>query len=193
MRRKIMLPIGIIASLVLSITMLTGLAFAVGSPVADTDDAVADAADILALRASSDGSDITVELDLDGASASRFKYRIHFDYKNGMADDADRNDDGFVDGLDFCFTTSDDTSKLHRNKETGPGSWDGAGTAFLTLTVPYGDLTENDLSAIDPGDTVFIWADTQRKGIQDRAPDTDDGNGCAKPESTGEVLELVLN
>ena len=42
------------------------------------------------------------------------------------------------------------------------------------------------------GDTIFVWADAHFKGIQDRAPDTDDTNGCAKPEVAGEFVELVL-
>jgi Protein of unknown function (DUF1554) len=46
--------------------------------------------------------------------------------------------------------------------------------------------------ALTAGDTVFIWADTQLKGIVDRAPNTDASDGCADPEVPAEVLALLL-
>lgn len=39
---------------------------------------------------------------------------------------------------------------------------------------------------------MFIWADTQDKGIVDRAPNTDASDGCADPELDTEVLTLSL-
>ncbi len=174
--------------------LLAASAYALVS-VTDGNDAVADEADILELLADSDGTNIDVELVLDGEPGNKVKYRIHFDYKDGLATDADRDNDGDVDDDDFCFTTSDDTSKLggpHLGKQTGPGSWDdpvdnGDGTWSLFLRVPY-----TDLDGVAAGDEVFIWADTHRKGIQDRAPDTDGDDGCSKPEVIGEVLVLTL-
>jgi len=150
-------------------------------------------ADIVIVTDSSDGTNITVVLDTRTLLGNAPKYRVHFDYKDGLADVADRNNDTFVNAADFCFTTSDDTSKRHRGRDTGPGSWVQTGNNQLTLTVPYAALLENDNSPIDPGDTVFIWVDTQLRGVQDRAPDTDATDGCAKPELIGEVIVHVLN
>lgn len=59
----------------------------------------------------------------------------------------------------------------------------------LTFMVTLAEL------GLDPqqGDTeVLIWADTQRKNLRDRAPNTDSGNGCSKPETLAEVLVLPL-
>ena len=40
---------------------------------------------------------------------------------------------------------------------------------------------------------MLIWADTKRKKFVDRAPNTESGDECAKPEVASEVLSLVLN
>jgi hypothetical protein len=158
--------------------MLAASAYAQVS-VTDPDDAVDGEADIRELWADSDGTNIYVELVLDGQPGNKVKYRMHFDYKDGLATD---NPD--------CLTTSDDTSKLggpHLDKQTGPGSWNDDGTLSLFLTVPY-----TDLDGVAAGDDVFIWADTHRRGIQDRAPDTYGDDGCSKPQLIGEVLVLTL-
>ncbi len=47
-----------------------------------------------------------------------------------------------------------------------------------------------DVNMLPP--EILIWADTQFKGISDRAPNTEFGDLCAKPESSAEVLALSL-
>lgn len=75
-----------------------------------------------------------------------------------------------------------------RDKDTGPGIIT-AGTDTLTFTVMVDDLNPS----LVLGETVYIWADTQHKGINDRAPNTESGDGCAKPEVESEVLALTLS
>ena len=72
---------------------------------------------------------------------------------------------------------------LRGRKDTGPGSI-VANAEKLTFTVSVDEL--NPL--LDLGDTVYIWADTQYKGIADRAPNTEAGYGCSQPEVASEVL-----
>ncbi len=43
------------------------------------------------------------------------------------------------------------------------------------------------------GDTVLIWTDTRFKNVTDRAPNTESGDGCPKPEVAIEVIPLELN
>ena len=42
------------------------------------------------------------------------------------------------------------------------------------------------------GDAMLIWADAKFKNVTDRAPNTESGDGCAKPEVASEVLSLIL-
>ena len=42
------------------------------------------------------------------------------------------------------------------------------------------------------GDDIEIWADIQSNGVADRAPDTNGGDGCAKPQEEAEVLGIEL-
>jgi hypothetical protein len=92
-----------------------------------------------------------------------------------------------VDANDVCATTSDRGMMRTGTKNTGPG----------TITVDGFTLSyEVSLAALNPaltvGDTVYIWADTQARGIVDRAPNTDASDGCADPEEDTEVLTLSL-
>ncbi len=43
-----------------------------------------------------------------------------------------------------------------------------------------------------PGDDVEVWADTEMKGIADRAPNTNGDDGCAKPQEEEELLSIEL-
>ncbi len=78
---------------------------------------------------------------------------------------------------------------MHKgSKDTGPGLIAVDGNT-LTYTVTLAEL------GLDPslGDTeVHIWADTEQKGVQDRAPNTDATDGCDEPQNTDEVLTLPL-
>jgi len=198
---------GILVGVMALTSIFTMSVFAFVDTAADTDDAVADAADILNLSISSAASVITVDLILDGNTDNKFKYRVHFDTLGATAQDfAITNTETGAD----CRTTSDDTSKRFKNnKQTGPGSWaaavnigdsafdgtDGDDDFRLRLTVPYSALTETDLSQVDAGDVIYIWADTQWKGSVDRAPDnfTDGSDFCEEPQGIGEVVQHTLN
>jgi len=141
--------------------------------------------------------EIVVEMRLcDDPTGTRTKYRVHFDHTPPLfsvdGTTEDRNGDSNIDEDDFCATTSDDTMMRRRNKDTGPGIIEfveDAGMFFLIYTVLVDDLNPSLL--LD--DTVYIWADTQLKGIIDRAPDTDAlSDDCAKPEVETEVVALTL-
>jgi len=43
---------------------------------------------------------------------------------------------------------------------------------------------------IVPGAYLATWVDVHKKGIRDRAPDTNADDGCAKPQVIGEALEI---
>ena len=58
----------------------------------------------------------------------------------------------------------------------------------LTYSVAIDDLNPS----LELGDTVLIWADTKFKKTTDSAPNTESGDGCAKPEVVSEVLSVVL-
>lgn len=131
--------------------------------------------------------DITVEMALCADADNKTKYRVHFDHTVPFAPDPDRNGDGYITEDDFCVTTSDDTMMHRGNKDTGPGLIRVEGSV-LKYTVHIAELNPQ----LDTGDTILVWADTQYKGIKDRAPDTNDSDGCGKPEVAAEYIELVL-
>ena len=123
--------------------------------------------------------------NLDGDKKK--KYRVRFDHTTPFFDEEDRNDDGVVDGNDFCATTSD-AAMMHRsNKDTGPGVIT-SDTDALIFTVPVDELNP----ALELGDLVYVWGATNYKNIQDGAPTTEGGDGCSKPEAETEVLALTL-
>jgi len=110
------------------------------------------------------------------------KYRLHIDHTSP-----------FFDDVNSCSTTSDDTMKRHRGRNTGPGNIE-VSTFFaaddgLTYTVNIADLSPDIMG----DDTLYVWLDTQKKGIQDRAPDTNGEDGCSKPEVGGEASPVVVN
>ncbi len=150
--------------------------------------------DVDTVTVASDGTKITVTVELCGSFNNNTKYRVHFDYKDSNGDLLT----GFIGpNNEECATpegtTSDDTIKLHRGKTTGPeeNDVDASGTT-LTFEVLYEDLVVNG-TTLQSGDTVYIWVDTQYKGIQDRAPSTDCTDGCSKPQECDEVIEHTLN
>ena len=165
------------------------------SPIYDgCDDVSLNGVDIKTLTADSDasyGGTVTVFLQLCTDILNNTQHRIHFDTKAGFANDADRDNDGDVDGDDFCATTSDDTFKLLKlaNGATfkiGPAlNAATEGADFIEWVVPYASL------GVSGGDKILIWADAYRNGIQDRAPDTD-GTNCSMPNVLSEVLELLV-
>ena len=40
--------------------------------------------------------------------------------------------------------------------------------------------------------TVLIWTDTKLKKVTDRAPNTESGDDCARPQVDSEVISVVL-
>jgi hypothetical protein len=183
--------VGALAALLFFGFAQTSFAFPDNAMDADGDDASPSAADILSLTVTSTGGgtdEITVTMVLQAATTlNGAKYRVHFDYTGDLASEDPAG----------CATTSDDTSKTSRRrgsfKDTGPGIITGQGTTTLVFTVSYAEL------GLVSGDDVEIWADTQMsgnptfKGIRDRSPDTDGGDGCSKPEGASEVLQITLD
>ncbi len=165
--------------------------------------------DIKSVEVTSDGSVLTVAVTLCGAIDNKTKIRVHYDYEDPLFDvpgTADRNGDGFITAADVCATTSDDTEILARSgggndKITGPSTtatpididMSDPNMPVLTYTVNYSDLDGSDSVALSTDDTVAVWVDAHDKGIADRAPDTDDSDGCSKPETANEVIEHMLN
>ncbi len=153
--------------------------------------------DVDTVTVTSDGTKITVTVLLCDAPDNKAKYRVHFDYKSSKVTDPPHGDKG-PDLLipDFtCATTSDDTIKLFKlDKTTGPEADGVVGVAGSTLTfeVLYTDLVVNQAPGhLDTGDIVYIWVDIHYRGIQDRAPSTDDA--CSKPNECDEVIAHTLN
>ncbi len=65
----------------------------------------------------------------------------------------------------------------------------GRHRVILGPSIPLG-VTSGSLGL---GDTVLIWADTKLRKDTDKAPNTESGDGCAKPEVASEVISLELN
>lgn len=177
----------------LSMVMGGALALLASGTTAATDpcgDGGEGSQDIESLSASFDAAThtITVDLTLCAEADTKTKYRVHFDHTAPFATDLNRNGDTVINDDDFCVTTSD-SGMMHRGKrDTGPGAIAVDGK-HLSYWVSMADLNP----ALAIGDTILVWADTQDKGIVDRAPNTDDSDGCSKPEVTGEFVALVLN
>lgn len=132
--------------------------------------------DINVVEATSDGTNIEVHLTLCANIDPQTQYKVHFDHTSPFA--TENNPD--------CETTSDDTMKLGaRNKETGPGVITPTGN-MIWYSVTYAEL------GLSGGDTVLIWADTNKKNEKDRAPNTDGGN-CNKPDVETELIPLTLH
>ena len=94
----------------------------------------------------------------------------------------------YLDPNPDCVTTFDDRMAHKGRKDRGPGIIDVIDNT-LTYSVAVDEL--NPLLGL--GDTVLIWADTKFKKVSDRAPNTEAGDGCAKPEVASEVISLILD
>jgi hypothetical protein len=184
----------VVVSLAVAVVLSTGFAEAQMVGVVDGCDVGGMSWDINLVSATFDYplQQIAVDVILCAPVDNRTKYRVHFDHTAPFAPDLDRNGDGTIDEADFCVTTSDDTMifRGHRGlgKTTGPGDIVVSLPVTISYTVPLAELSTDLMT----GDTVYIWADTQWKGIRDRAPNTEEADGCAKPEVASETLELVL-
>ncbi len=133
------------------------------------------------------------------------KYRLHIDHKDpagGRYGDEHVFEPDDEDGLDDCETSDDDgvMYRVHKNgrkRVYGPGTVayvDGSLRDTLTFNVPYAGLLDDQETpaAVATDNVVHLWVDIQQKGICDRAPDTDDTDGCAKPEISAEVISIKL-
>ncbi len=177
--------------------------------------------DIESVSATSGGGNIVVTVVTCSAfddiidEKRMIKYRLHIDHKSP---EGDRYEDGHVFtaddevALDDCETSSDDgvMFRVHKNKAVGSssefntsnGRVYGPGTVAedntdpwtLTFTVPYAGLLDDETEpgAVAAGDVVHLWMDVQQKQICDRAPNTDDSDGCSKPDNAVEVLTIIL-
>ncbi len=154
-----------------------------------------DGANIDSLWVNSNGTTIFIHMTLCGELKNGTKYRVHLDHIAPFATDPDLREsevctltETYDPGNTLKGTTSDDTMihAIRRNgnsKDTGPGIIMSDGN-MLWYEVSYDEL------GLNPGDQVLVWADTQARGIVDRAPDTNDSDGCSKPTGSGEVLSL---
>ncbi len=146
--------------------------------------------DVDTVEAYSDGTTIFVHLTLCNDIESGVKYRVHFDYTDQTDLDEDATDEApdTPDSDETCQTTSDDTMMRRGTRETGPGIIT-EDTDMLWYEVDYDELTKNGFDLVS-GDQVLIWVDTQFRGINDRAPNTQEP--CSKPQTLGEVIDLTL-
>jgi hypothetical protein len=142
--------------------------------------------DIDTVEADSDGTSIFVHLNLCAAIDDKVIYRIHFDYTDQFDGFGNNNPDTPTNA--GCVTTSDDTMMLRGNRETGPGEIT-TDTNMIWYEVDYDELAKNGV-ILGSGDQVLIWADSQYKSINDRAPNTQEP--CSKPQVIGEVMDLTL-
>ena len=198
-----------------SATDTTVLVDEFSTPAEDCGDSACDPSgdnDIKSVSATSSGGNIVVTVTLCGdfdddapntKGKRMVKYRLHIDHKSPVgaryADDHVFTMDDEVD-LDDCETSDDDgvMYRVHKNgtgKVYGPGTVDD--TTFsdvLVFTVPYAGLLDDQETpvAVATDDVVHLWVDVQQKGICDRAPNTDDTDGCAKPEIPDEVISIKL-
>ena len=116
-------------------------------------------------------------------SDNKAKYRVHFDTQAPL----------FYQGAD-CETTSDDTAMYRpRSAAENDGRFTGPDAA---VTVMKDDLLvwifDYEALGVIEGDYMGVWLDIHKKGIQDRAPNTDDTDGCAKPRDMFEVLNIMI-
>ena len=99
------------------------------------------------------------------------KYRIHFDTEEPYFWQDDSNES--------CMTTSDYTAMYRpgRDKYTGPKTWfENIGDDYISLAFYWDEMD------IEEGGYVAVWVDVHKKGIKDRVPETDEEDGCAKPQ-----------
>ena len=87
-----------------------------------------------------------------------------------------------------CVTTFDDRMAHKGRNDRGPGMIDVAENT-LTYRVAVDELNP----FLNLGNTVLIWAGTKRKQVTDKAPNTESGDGCEKPQVASEVVTLILN
>lgn len=170
-------------------------AFGTNDNVADGTGESPESLDIIGCTAVSDGGtdQITVTMTLNANVCStndekQAHYRIHYDYTGFLVTDQTSGSGNCERG-----TTSDDTSMVRckndlTTKSTGPGANGNVAGATITFVVDYADL----MGRVS-GDDVIIWCDTQRRGFVDAAPDRDGGDGCNKPETLDETLEITLD
>ena len=143
------------------------------------------------MTASYDGDfdEIVVEMVLCANADNRTSYHVYFDHEDTTNLDGDGIDDG-PDTLDTnldCVVTFDDKMTHKGSKDSGPGFIDVLGS-ILTFRVGIDELNP----FLMPFDIVLIWTDTKLKNVTDKAPNTEPGDGCDKPEVPNEVLSLIL-
>jgi hypothetical protein len=177
---------------------------------------------ILDLCADADQADETEDGEgSDDPDKEMVKYRIHIDHHGPNTDDGPYatdnhefatpdNECGYSDtGAMYRFhkkrgkASKDDPDDVH-GKVYGPADVD-VDSDEITFEFAYADLfnpgggTDGPSRAVQAGDTVHIWADTQNHrggGLCDRAPNTDVDSGCSdstEPDHPDEVLSIVLD
>ena len=181
------------ALVALSITLVATPAWAPNatSSITDTCDIGGGSNDIKTVTASYDAAtdEIVVKMVLCTYADNKTTYRVYFDHRDTTNLDGDGIDDGpdTFDPNPVCVQTWDDRMAHKGTDDRGPGTIDVFGDT-LTYRVTVDELNPG----LALGDTVLVWADTRLKKVTDRAPNTESGDGCAKPEVAAEVLSLEL-
>jgi len=165
--------------------LIDGAAHPPDPSINDTCDVGSGPNDIETVTASyDDGNDeIVVEMVLCADADNKTSYRVFFDHQGGIDDGPDT-----LDPNPHCMRTWDDRMQHKGRHDRGPGMIDVFGS---TLIFRVGVPELNPF--LMPFDTVKIWTDTKLKNVTDKAPNTESGDGCAKPEVASEVISLELN
>ncbi len=78
-----------------------------------------------------------------------------------------------------------DKTTMSQSKDSGTGTVT-LERYIIVYRVRYKEL------GIFAGDDLEVWADIRSKGATDRAPNTNAGDGCAKPQEDEELLSIEL-
>jgi len=134
--------------------------------------------------------EIVVQMILCADVDQKTRYQVYFDYQDTTNLDGDGVDDG-PDTLDpnpDCVRTYDERIVYRNGNARGPGIINQIGnTLIFSVTIDELD------PGLELGDTVLIWTDTKAKNITDKAPNTESGDDCEKPQVAGEVITLTLD
>jgi hypothetical protein len=172
------------------------LANAAAATITDTCDVGGGPPDIETVTASYDflSDEIVVEMVLCSDADNGAKYWVFLDHEDTTNLDGNGIDDG-PDTLDpnpDCVRTFDHRM-FHEGTRDRGGTIDVTGNT-LTFRVAVDALNPN----LGLGDTVLIWAKAKHtnasgRRITDKAPTTETGDKCAKPQVPIEVISLTLN
>jgi len=141
--------------------------------------------DIDTVTAFFDGNtdEVVVEMVLCADGDDKTSYRVYFDHQGGIDDGPDT-----LEPNPDCMSTWDDRMTHKGRKDHGLGTIELVGNT-LTFWVGADELDPFLVS----GDIVLVWTDTKLKKVTDKTPNTEPGDGCARPEVASEVLSVIVH